>query len=214
MLFGAVLLAVAVVALQVRILEQCRGRTPEGLVVDLRHPVREEPARFPPQTHLPTIPEALASGSIDLSTFDPRRDLIEIHDGRVWWESDHDDDDSENDHAIHRSMEVPLRRLINLCAARGVHLKVHDAYRERAIHANRSLHKEGRAIDLTTEDRNLEALAKLCWAAGFDWVFYESPKSGGAHVHCSVRRSRITGRPGARVLNPTGDAAQIWIPSE
>jgi hypothetical protein len=129
--------------------------------------------------------------------FSPGRDLTFIDDARVWWESDNDDGDNEDDHSIHKSLEIPLRRVIELVAARGATLKVQDAYRPAGIHNPRSLHKEGRAVDLTCDDMPLEDLAKLCWAAGFDWVYYET--RGGAHIHCSVKRnsSAATNGPSA-----------------
>ena len=84
-------------------------------------------------------------------------------------------------------------------------LRVQEAYRPSTIHSALSLHKEGRALDLTCPSldpewnpddpnahrpspKSLEILAKLTWAAGFDWVYYEVPKSSGAHLHVSVRR--------------------------
>lgn len=158
------------------------------IVIDYSQPVRDEPRRFKANTHLPTIDEGAASGSLDLATFAPHVDLIHIHDPRVWWESDHDKDDTEDDHIMHHAMEVPFRRLIELVTAAGGLLEVHDAYRDEGVHAKKSLHKAGRALDLTCEDLGLEKLAKLCWAAGFDWVYHEAPAKGGAHIHVSVRR--------------------------
>ncbi len=64
-----------------------------------------------------------------------------------------------------------------------------DAYRPGGIHNPTSLHKEGRAIDITCKELSLEKLAKLCWAAGFDWVYHEVKAKLGAHVHCSVKRT-------------------------
>lgn len=155
---------------------------------DYTQPVRPLPATFRPDTHLPTGREAEVSGSVDLTSFSPGRSLTYIDDDRVWWESDNDKTDTEDDHTIHRSLEAPLRRLIESVCARGGVLKVQDTYRPEGIHNTRSLHKEGRAIDLTCEEMPLGELAKLCWAAGFDWVYYEASSRGGAHVHCSVRR--------------------------
>jgi hypothetical protein len=151
-------------------------------------PLRPMPDTFKRNTHLPSGREGDVSGSIDLSTFSAGRDLVYVDDPRVWWESDHDGiHDTECDHSIHRSLEEPLRRLIELVAARGGTLEVHDAYRATGIHNIGSLHKEGRAVDVTCDQMPLEELAKLCWAAGFDWVYYEA-RGGGPHVHCSVRR--------------------------
>ena len=59
----------------------------------------------------------------------------------------------------------------------------YEGYRPKPQHLARSLHKEGRAIDVTCKEMSLEELARLCWVAGFDWVFHEPD-----HVHCSVRR--------------------------
>jgi len=149
--------------------------------------VRPEPTRFAANTHLPDESEGDVSGSRKGGSFSAGRDLIYIDDPRVFWESDHDEKDDECDHSIHRAMEDPLRALFELVCAEGGILEVQDAYRATGVHNTRSLHKEGRAIDLTCDELGLERLAKLCWAAGFDWVYYEASAKGGAHVHCSVK---------------------------
>ena len=129
----------------------------------------------------------MASGGLQPEHFFPEYDLVRVEDDRVWWESEHDHGDTEDDHIMHRSMEEPCRRLIELVSQAGGKLKIQDAYRPSGIHSARSLHKEGRALDLTAEGISLEKLAKLCWAAGFDWVYYEVPKKSGVHIHASVR---------------------------
>lgn len=160
--------------------------------VDLFNPVRPEPASFPPDSNMPRGKESLHSGPIDLKTFDPKRDLIRFDDPRVWFESDHDKGDTENDHIMNRAVEIPLKRLVNLVEKKGAKLKVQEAYRaasdERMIHMEKSLHREGRAVDLTSEGLSLSQLAKLCWQAGFDFVLYEVPSRGGQHLHCSMKR--------------------------
>lgn len=156
-------------------------------VIDLTKPVRDIPRRFPASSRLPSGGEGSTSVSIGSVAFDPSLDLVEVYDDRVWWESEHDRGDTEDDHLMHAAMEVPLRRLIELVSAEGGVLKVQDAYRDHGIHSPRSLHKQGRAIDLTCDELGLERLAALTWAAGFDWVLYEAPKGGGHHVHASVR---------------------------
>ena len=157
--------------------------------VDLTLPARPEPARFPARSHMPPRREELVSGPPGLRFF-PKHDLVRVEDERVWWESDNDQGDTEDDHVMHRSLEEPFRRLIELVARERGILKVQDTYREEGIHAAKSLHKEGRAIDLTCDELGLEKLARLAWAAGFDWVYHEVPRNGGAHVHASVRADR------------------------
>jgi len=158
--------------------------------LDLTKPVRPEPKRFRARTHLPRANEGFASGPLNPKVFFPKYDLVSVDDDRVWWESEHDRNDTEDDHVMHRSLEEPFRRLVELTVQAGGTLKVQDTYRPSGIHARKSLHREGRAIDVTCDELGLEKLAKLCWAAGFDWVYYEAPRRGGAHVHCSVRHTR------------------------
>lgn len=151
--------------------------------------MRALPQKFPRNACMPDVREMEASGATHLPTFSAGRDLMYIDDARVWWESDNDGEtDDECDHTIHKNMEIPLRRVIEFVVARHAVLKVQDTFRPIGIHNARSLHQEGRAIDLTCEGLSLEELAKICWQAGFDWVFYECPKRGGDHIHASVRR--------------------------
>ena len=160
---------------------------------DLHNPVRAAPASFPPDSNLPKGKEIYASGPIDLAAFNPTNALVRFEDKRVWFESDKDHhSDDEDDHVIHRAMEVPLKRLVNLLEKKGGKLKIQEAYRpadKNRIHMASSLHSEGRAVDLTCEKVSLSELAKLCWQAGFDFVLYEVPKKSGVHLHCSVKRS-------------------------
>jgi len=158
--------------------------------VDLTKPVRSLPAHFRRNTYLPDIRESTASGAVNPELFSAGRDLVYVDDSRVWWESDNDANDTECDHSVHRSMQAPLRRLIELVDARAGVLEVQDSYRANGVHSSRSLHKEGRAIDITCDELGLEELAKLAWAAGFDWVYYEAKPKGGPHIHASVRRER------------------------
>ena len=110
----------------------------------------------------------------------------------MWWESDNDEaqGDTEDDHLVHYALEESLRRVIELVVQEGGTLEVHDAYRATGVHSPKSLHKQGRAVDLTCDELGLERLAILTWAAGFDWLYHEAPKRGGHHVHASVRPDR------------------------
>lgn len=171
-----------------------KREAPAEALPDLTRPVRKAPRTFPPNTNLPRGKETLHSGAIDLKSFDPKRDLVRFEDTRVWFESDHDSrtGDNEDDHLINRAMEIPLKRLVNLVGQKRGKLKIQDTYRpaaENRVHMARSLHCEGRAIDLTCEGISLTELAKLCWQSGFDFVLYEVPKHSGVHLHCSVKRA-------------------------
>lgn len=149
-----------------------------------------------PRTHFPPRKELVVSGANDPELFRVEEDLVEYHDTTIWWESDHDGDwDTENDHLVHRDILPALIRLNALVLQEGATLKIQDAYREEGIHAPASLHREGRALDLTADGMSLARLAQLAVQAGFDWVYYESPKGGGAHIHASVARKTHMGQP-------------------
>ena len=167
---------------------------------DLSKPVRPAPEKFKRDSWLPALRESEASGAITNNDFSAGRDLIYVDDARVWWESDNDGDtDDECDHSMNAVMEIPFRRLANFAVAAGWELRVQEAYRATGTHASKSLHKHGRALDLTLEklgDVKLtpfekvaayEALAKMAWQAGFDWVYYENSAGGGPHIHVSVK---------------------------
>lgn len=145
-------------------------------------PVRPLPDQFLRNAKKPDCREGHAALSISEVPFQASRDLVFFHDDRAWFESDHDQGDTEDDHVIHQAMELPMSRLVNMVHEAGGRLKIQDSFRASGIHSPSSLHKQGRAVDLTCDELSLETIAKFAWSAGFDWVYYEAPSRGGGTI--------------------------------
>jgi hypothetical protein len=95
----------------------------------------------------------------------------------------------DDDRTMTPRLSENVNRLAELVQAEfpTIKLRITEAWDDSGIHAPTSRHLEGRAVDMTTSDRDgrkLGRLAGLAVEAGFDWVFFED----SLHVHASVKR--------------------------
>ncbi|MFC7657163.1 D-Ala-D-Ala carboxypeptidase family metallohydrolase [Pseudonocardia benzenivorans] len=148
---------------------------------------RARRGRRPLGEHVPARTEADASGAAAgvVAAGSPEFDaLVRLDDPTVVVK---DEEGSGAD----RMMTPRLAELVGVLAAHvaqafpGRRLRLTEAWDPDGEHSHSSLHYEGRAADLTVDDRDrakLGRLAALAVQTGFDWVLHEND-----HVHVSVR---------------------------
>jgi len=162
---------------------------PGGDAPSLSHAGRRLPATLELGEHVPPEPEALVVGEATQRVERRTRGfaaLVRCSNDVVVFK---DEEQTGADRMMSPRAHERLHRLARLTehAWPGLKPRVTEAWDENGEHTDRSVHYEGRALDLTTSDmdpKKLGRLAGLAWEAEFDWVYFEDP----SHVHASVRR--------------------------
>lgn len=101
------------------------------------------------------------------------------------------DEKNEDDRRMTKNCQDKLAILASAVKTKwGVRLRVIDAYDvdsgRKRHHGKHSLHHEGRAVDIATEDldkNKYPQLGRMANEAGFDWVYYATR----GYIHASVK---------------------------
>nr|PZN23661.1 MAG: hypothetical protein DIU78_13515 [Pseudomonadota bacterium] len=145
------------------------------------------PAALAPGTHFPPVSEARIVGGISTRVKRGSPAFRRLVRGATPSIVFKDEEATGADLLMTPRLRTRLHELARLVTREwpGVRLRVTEAWDEDSEHGENSIHYEGRAVDVTTSDRDrrkLGRLAGLAIQAGFDWVSHERD-----HVHASVR---------------------------